>query len=132
MLSENLQIYRDCYELAKALMTGESQVPKQLRYGEYGRAVSMSLDALDMVYVANSDIMERPAALTRMLQLLGGVRSRVRLMGELRHLSVRRTAYLMTLIDRVSRQATGWRNATSQGQSRGATATREYRSPEKR
>ena len=124
MLSEHLQIYRDTYELAKELMEYSSRVPKPIRFGEYGRAVSMSLDALDAIYVANSDTKERPAALTRILQLLGGVRSRVRLLSELGYVPPRKQTHLMLVLDKISKQALGWRNA-SQSQSRGAKATRE-------
>lgn len=121
MLSENLQIYRDLYELSRRLLQNQRNVPKTVRYGEYGRAVSMSLDALDMVYVANSDAARRPAALTRLIQLTGGVRARVRLMGELEYVGNRESVNLMYLLDKINRQAVGWRNA-SHGQSRGGTA----------
>ena len=123
MLAENLQIYRDTYELAKALMANESHVPKQIRYGEYGRAVSMSLDALDAIYVANSDVDGRIAVLTRMLQMIGGVRSRVRLLGELGYLPPKKQVHFSLMLEKISKQATGWRNA-SQCQSRGVKATR--------
>ena len=116
MLSENLQIFRDTYELCVQMYKAMPDVPKHARYGEYGRAVSMSLEALDQIYVANSDREQRPAALTRYLQLIGGVRSRVRLFKELKVLSVRQTVNMMYLIDKVFKQATGWRNA-SHGQS---------------
>ena len=119
MLSEDLQIYRDTFELCKLMHTYSGNVPKSVRYGEYGRAMSMSLDALDMIYVANSDKDRRPAALTRYLQFIGGVRSRIRLIKELRLISVRQSVNLLYLIDKVQRQAIGWRN--SHGQSRGAT-----------
>jgi len=120
MLSEDLQIYRDTFELCKMMYKAMPNVPKQARYGEYGRAVSMALEALDQIYVANSSREERPAALTRYLQLIGGVRSRVRLFKELMVLSARQTVNMMFLIDKVSKQATGWRN-TSHGRSRGGT-----------
>jgi hypothetical protein len=121
MLSENLQIFRDTYELCAQMYKAMPDVPKHARYGEYGRAVSMSLEALDQIYVANSDREQRPAALTRYLQLIGGVRSRVRLFKELKVLSARQTVNMMYLIDKVSKQATGWRNA-SHGQSRQGTS----------
>lgn len=124
MLTENLTIYRDTYELCRMMMLYSEKVPKTYRYGEYGRAVSMALDALDMVYVANSSTERRTAALVRYLQLIGGVRSRVRLFTESRALTVRQSVNLMTLIERVSRQATGWRNA-SHGQSRQSKESRE-------
>lgn len=124
MLTENLTIYRDTFELCRMMMLYMNDVPRSHRFGEYGRAVSMALDALDMIYVANSSIEERPAALARYLRIIGGVRSRVRLFTEARVLPPKRSVNLMTLIERVSRQATGWRN-NSQGQSRQAKANRE-------
>ena len=116
MLSEDLQIYRDTYELARKLYEYSQHVPKHVRYGEYGRAVSMTFEALDLIYVANSDKDERPAALRRYLQLIGGVRSRIRLMGEMKYLSPRQAVNVNFLLERMSKQATGWRN--SHGQSR--------------
>ena len=118
MLSEDLQIYRDTYELCRLLFIYQNDVPRSARYGEYGRAVSMSLEALDLIYVANSDVMRRPAALMRFLQILGGIRSRVRLFGELRYLSIRRVVNLSLLAEKIGKQATGWRNS-SHGVSRG-------------
>lgn len=85
MLTENLTIYRDTFELCRLMMLYLDSVPRSHRFGEYGRAVSMALDALDMIYVANSSIEERPAALTRYLQIVGGVRSRVRLFTVVKH-----------------------------------------------
>ena len=124
MLTENLTIYRDTFELCRLMMLYLDSVPRSHRFGEYGRAVSMALDALDMIYVANSSIEERPAALTRYLQIIGGVRSRVRLFTEAKVLSVKRSVTLMALIEKISRQATGWRN-NSQSQSRQAKVSRE-------
>lgn len=111
MLSEELQIYRDTYELAKALYRYYKNIPKALRFGEYGHVLSMALDALDMIYVANSDAAERYWALTRYLQLVGGIRARVRLFGELMYLSPKQSTYLCLLVEKVQKQATGWRNS---------------------
>lgn len=72
----------------------------------------MSLDALDAIYVANSDETNRPEVLSRFLQLIGGVRSRIRLFTELKYLSPKQSVNLQLLIDSVSKQATGWRNSS--------------------
>lgn len=112
MLSEKLQIYLDTYKLVEVLYRHMSNVPKAYRYGEYGRASSMSFEALDMIYVANSSQEERPAALTRYLQLIGGVRSRMRLMSEMKILPPKMSVNVQFLLDKVSRQAIGWRNAS--------------------
>ena len=53
MLSEDLQIYRDTFELCKQLCQYSQYVPKHWRYGEYGRAVSMSLDDYDGIININ-------------------------------------------------------------------------------
>lgn len=117
MLSEDLQIYRDTYELCRQLYGQMNDVQKHARYGEYGHAVSMAFEALDLIYVANSDQQGRTAALARYLQLIGGIKSRVRLFRELKVIPIKRSVNLMFLIDKVQKQATGWRNA-SQSQSR--------------
>lgn len=120
MITESLQIYRDTFDLARQLLTYQANVPKVVRYGEYGKAISLACEAMDMIYVANSDKSERLWALTRYLQMIGGVRSRVRLLEESRFLSVRQATVLMRTIDKVQKQATGWRKS-SQSQSREAT-----------
>ena len=112
MLSENLQIYKDTYDLVRQMYRYMNNVPKHVRYGEYGHAVSMVLDALDLIYVANSDMDGRVGTLTRYLQLIGGIRSRVRLFGELQYLSVRQATILCTMMEKCSRQATSWRNSS--------------------
>ena len=61
MLSEDLQIYRDTYELCRLMYAYMKDVEKSARYGEYGRAVSMALEALDQIYVANIDRQGRTA-----------------------------------------------------------------------
>lgn len=95
MLTENLQIYKDTKELARLLLTYQAQVPKVVRYGEFARAVGLACEAMDMLYVANSDVHERLWALTRFLQIVGGIRSRVSLFVETRTLSARQGVNLM-------------------------------------
>ncbi len=116
MLTENLQIYKDTKELARLLLTYQAQVPKVVRYGEFARAVGLACEAMDMLYVANSDVHERLWALTRFLQIVGGIRSRVSLFVETRSLSARQGVNLMRGIDKIQRQGTGWRKS-SQSQS---------------
>lgn len=118
MLTENLQIYRDLFELSKRLMVYSKDVSKVIRYGEYSTALSMTLQSMDFVYVANSDRSQRIAAIQNILQLIGGVRSRVRLFVESGYINVKRATALQYYIDRIGKQATGWRNA-SQSQSYG-------------
>lgn len=130
MLSEKLQIYRDTYELCRQLYGNLKNIPRTDRYGLYGDALSMSMEALDNVYIANSDRLQRPAALTRYLQLTGGIRSRVRLLSEHGVITPKKSVNLMFLIDKMQKQATGWRNA-SQGQSCGGNTNAGESAPGK-
>ncbi len=125
MLTENLQIYKDTKELAKQLLIYQPNVPRIARYGEYGKAVSLVCEAMDMIYVANSSVVERLQSLTRYLQMIGGVRSRVSLLTETKALSQRQGTTLMLMIDKVSKQAMGWRNASQRQSRETAMVTRE-------
>lgn len=122
MLAEDLQIYKDTYNLCKQLTTYQQRVAKAIRYGEYGKAVSLAFDAMDEIYQINRDIAGRAERLDRYLGYIGGVRSRVRLFGELDLLTTREATALMVLVDSVAKQATGWRNA-SQRNARAVTGT---------
>lgn len=112
MLSEDLQIYKDLFLLCKTLLRYQQQISKTVRYGEYAVAVQLACSALDMVYVANRDINMRERNIDEILRLIGGVRSRVRLFGELELLNVRQATNLMVLVDKVAKQSIGWRNAS--------------------
>ena len=112
MLSEDLQIYRDAYELARLLYVYEKDIPKHVRYGEWAKAQSLVFEVMDLIYMANSDKAERNKALGNVLEKIGGVRSRVRLFGELRFIPPKRATLLQHYLDRIGKQATGWRNAT--------------------
>lgn len=114
MLSEQLQIYRDTFKLCQALLSYNNNISKTVRYGMYADCLSMSCEALDCIYVANSDVSKRYEALGRYICLIGGVRSRIRLLSEnekWRYLSVRQQHTLMLILDKVNRQAIGWRNS---------------------
>jgi hypothetical protein len=117
MLSEDLQIFRDAYELARLLFVYGKDVPKHVRYGEWAKAQSLVFEVMDMIYTANSSKEERHWALTRVLMMIGGVRSRVRLFGELRFVNPRRAALLQHRIEGITKQAIGWRNSSRYSQS---------------
>jgi hypothetical protein len=79
--------------------------------------VAMACEAMDLIYVANSDERSRTETIVRFLQVFGGIRSRICLLAEVGSLSPRQSVSLMRLADKIGRQATGWRNA-SQRQNR--------------
>lgn len=112
MLAEDLQIWKDCFTLCKMLLTYQPQISKTIRYGEYSVAVQNACSALDVIYLANRDMAERQEKIAEALRLIGSVRSRVRLFGETKFITVRQATNLMFLVDKVAKQATAWRNST--------------------
>ena len=117
METEQLQIYKDTFLIAKDLLMRQRHVSRLIKYGEYANAVSLTLEAMDYAYTASVSAAERQWALTRYLICIGGVRSRIRLFGETKFITPDAQTHLMRMIDNVKRQAIGWRK-TSQRQSR--------------
>ena len=112
MITENLQIYKDTKILCQLLLSYMPNISKVIRYGEYGKTLSMACDALDLIYIANSDMEKRYKVLIRYLQVLGGIRSRIVLFTETKFLSPKQSTNLIIMIDKVQKQATGWRKSS--------------------
>lgn len=111
MLSEDLQIYKDTYQLCRELLKHSKNVSKLIRFGEYQVAMSKAFSAMDMIRIINSDMNHRHENLDRFLMVLGEVRSRITLFADLQLLQVKAATNLIYLIDKVSREGTGWRKA---------------------
>ena len=113
MLTNKLPIYNDTYNFILQLMRYVNNFPKKVQYGQGEKAIDISLSALDLIYVANSNIENRYASLMRFLELMGSVRSRVRLFGEMRYLSVKQATILMLMLDNIAKQANNWKKSKS-------------------
>ena len=50
MLTNELQIYKDTYNLCKVLMAYNDKVPCTIRYGEYATAIKYAFHGLDILY----------------------------------------------------------------------------------
>lgn len=109
MLSEDLQIYKDTYNLCKELLKHSKNVSKLIRFGEYQVAMSKAFSAMDMIRIINSSIDHRYEKLGEFLMVLGEVRSRITLFADLQLLQVKAATNLVYLINKVSKEGTGWR-----------------------
>ena len=119
MVTENLQLYRKTFEVAKEMLKRQKDISRSVRYGVYGDAVKMIFNAMDLIYVANSNKDDRVDALSKYIQTLGGIRSRIRLLGEEKYLSKRTQDYIACSIAVCLKQAIGWRNTTLRESSQG-------------
>lgn len=113
MLSEELQIYKDTHLLCELLLRYQEHIPRQLRYGEYGKAISLAFEALDLIYLCNADKERRVALLNTLISKVGGVRDRVQLFALARQMQTRQAANTAVVCERVLKQARGWRKAST-------------------
>ena len=116
MKSECLNIYASATQLAKQLYIYINNVPKTMRFSLYQDACKASLKIIDEVYLANKYKTERVKHLNLLLDYLQMVRSRIRLLGETKGLSIKQTTTLMNFAEEISKQATGWRNSSALSQ----------------
>ena len=112
MRSEQLDIYKAAYDLLERLTDLAKDLPKFFRYSIGTRMVDLNLDMHGLVYRANMSRDDRPRVLTdlqidyRQLQML------LRVCYHQKALSTGRYAEMISLLDTIGRQATGWRNKT--------------------
>lgn len=123
MLAAKLQIYQDTYSLAGMLVDNESNVSRQLRYGEYGKALSMIFEALDNILLANSSFEMRLVYIKKVICLIGGVQARLKLYADKGKLAIRFATEANNKVETILAQARGWRDSTaraaySQGENR--------------
>ena len=116
MLTENLQIYRDAYTLASAILKNTSNVSKEIRYDSYAELRSLAFSALDIIREANVYKEQRYDILQRLVNTIGNILVRVRLFGEersngQRYVTVKFQDKIAHLCEKVEKQAIGWRNS---------------------
>lgn len=113
MLTEKLQIYQDVYSLAGMLVDNENNVPRHLRYGEYGKILSMVFEVLDYVFLANSSFESRLVYINKVICLMGGIRSRLKLYADKRLFTARFAKAANDKVEVILAQARGWRDSTT-------------------
>lgn len=113
MLTSELPIYRDTFELVSLLMDYVAQFPKSHKHTIGQKMTNVSLELFEYLQLANRSADDR-ATRRRMLEgflvkfeLLNVL---VRLCGEKRIVSVKQLARIISLTDKIGKQATAWKN----------------------
>lgn len=124
MYAENLQIFKDTLILCKKLMGGSKNVPKLIRFGQYGVAISKSCQALDLIRRINSSFEYREYYLNEFVMLIADVSARIMLFSDAKFIGVKFATELNNQINKVSAMAYGWLNSECKrkGESYRATA----------
>lgn len=110
--SEDLPIFKAAYDLLEQLVTLSKDLPKFFRYSMGTRMVDLCLDMLGLIYRANMSQEGRLQALTDLLIDYRQLLMLLRMVYRQKALSSGKYAELITLLDTIGRQATGWRQKT--------------------
>ena len=118
---ENLPVFKATYDLLLDLYKTLNNVPRDLRYTLVQDLKNELTQLMVLIYKANSQ-REKTATLRKCLDLFLSVRLRIRLLKDMRFLSVARFAELSLKTEIISKQLTGWHNhsvklATKEGHS---------------
>lgn len=128
MLAEKLDIYvtteRLCELLVKYQIGRKPKgdvhrvaMPKYVRHGLMNDCVMLAFRSLDYIYAANRDMTNRARAYQLFLDNMKAIEYRIRVMGNVKFLSYKQTANIMTAIASCAKQATALRNASQSRQS---------------
>lgn len=118
MLAEELPIYLDTFNLAQVLLAHKKNVSREVRFNEYTDLCTASRKALGCVYLANRDVANRYRHLEDMLMYLSEVKAIARLLKETEYLTTKKNNHIQVLVDKVSKQAIGWRGSAQRSESR--------------
>lgn len=112
MLAEELQIYKDTFQLCVQLTNHIKNVSREVKFTDYADVRRDAKNALNIIFIINSDINSRQKNIERYLYYVSNVKSGVRLLHEAKYLSTKFSTNIMWYIDRVTKQAIGWRNSS--------------------
>ena len=111
MLAEELQIYKDTFQLCVLLTNHIRNVSREVKFSDYADVRRDAKNALNVIFVINSDIHSRAKNIERYLYYVSNVKSSVRLLHEAKYLNTKFTTHVMWYIDKLNKQAIGWRNS---------------------
>lgn len=98
MLAEELQIYKDTFQLCKLLIEHTKNVSREVKFTDYADIRRDAKNALNVLFIVNSDTQNRVANINMYLYYVSNVKSGIRLLHETKYLSTRFTTNVMFVI----------------------------------
>lgn len=112
-LTEELPVYRSIYRLLNQILDARDKFPKGYRY-EFGTHLMMRcVECCELVRYANSDKANRASWLNEFLVKFDTLRLLLRVCQDRKLITIKQGADMITLVQEIERQVTGWRNATT-------------------
>lgn len=113
MIASELPVYRDTFNLVSLLMDYVAIFPKSHKHTIGQKITNVSLELFEYLQLANrsaSDQNARVKCLDGFLIKFELLKVLLRLCTEKRIISIKQTANLATLTEKIGRQVTGWKN----------------------
>ena len=105
---EDLPVFKQAWDVVVEIHKTGENVPRSFRYNELPVVKLQAMEAVHCIRRAQSDKEERVRHLEKGLESLEFVRLYVRLMYDLRMISLKRFTLLARLIENTVRQLSGW------------------------
>ena len=104
---DNLPVYKAAYDLLQSIYRDMGNVPRDVKFTLVETLKNELTEILVLIYKANSTTEKLPLIMD-MRERLVGVKVRLRLLHDLRHISTKLYAHLVEQVEAVSKQLASW------------------------
>lgn len=108
-LCYNLPVYKDTYQLALKIFEYTKDFDREYKYSLGQDMKSDVLKLMRSIYRANKSF-KKKEHLEKFLDDFEILKLEIRLAGDMKILSVKKQAALVSLMEKIGKQITGWRN----------------------
>ena len=113
MLTEELKIYKDMYDLTKMIVEVKRNVSREHKYDLGNRLLDKAVECCELVQCANSDKSQRTAYLQDFARCFGSLRLYLRLCRDFRQIPNDKFGLMLQLASEIGKQSTAWRKSAS-------------------
>ncbi len=113
MLSSELPIYRDAFNLLGLIVDYVGAFPKLHKHTIGQRMTNVALDSFEYIQLANRSFKEREKRIEYLESFIIKfelLKVLIRLCGEKKIISIRQLSRLSVLVERIGKQANAWKN----------------------
>lgn len=104
---DNLPVYKAAYDLLKSVYERTGKVPRDMKYTLVETLKKDLTEIIVMIYKANATTAKLPH-IERARELVVGVKVRLRLLQDLKHISVKQYAGFAQQVELLSKQLAAW------------------------
>jgi DNA primase large subunit len=110
-LYSNLSVYRDCYSVMLEFSKVRSSLPRDTRYTIAQDLSRVLMDMMVTIYRANSSRSDKARFISELRRDAVELQIYFRLLSDLHHLGVKKSAFFMDKVDSISKQLVAWQKS---------------------